>query len=128
MLMLMLMLMLRANDIRAEGQKSATQIRYTKAQLHRLNTLACAAGGALLEAPCIALHAGEELDSEFRQLAVLARDAKVRGDDNYILRRGALLHGDVAVLAPHAMIDSTESSSYGGPRRFRDRAPARRAR
>lgn len=63
--------------------------------------------------------AGEGLDSDLRQLAVLARSAKVRGDDNYILRRGALLHGDVAVLAPRAMIVPTEARSTARPQRFR---------
>ena len=51
----------------------------------------------------MAIDAGEELDPEFRQIATLARAAKLRGDDNYIMRRGAILHSDVAILAPLSM-------------------------
>jgi tetratricopeptide (TPR) repeat protein len=101
-----------------EGQKTSVQIRYTKTQLQRLAVLACAAGGSLTDPPCIAMKASAELDEDFRQLSVLARNAKVRGDDNYIVRRGALLHGDIPVLAPQAMIADPPSSS-AGPQRLR---------
>src|SRR5258708_36354451 len=33
--------------VRAEGQKTSTQIRYTQTDLHRLHALACVAGGVL---------------------------------------------------------------------------------
>lgn len=106
-------------NVRAEGQKASTQIRYTKTQLRRLHVLACAAGGALVDAECMAMDAGSELDPELRQVAALSRAAKLRGDDNYILRRGALLHGDVAVLAPLAMAAPADARSSAGPQRFR---------
>lgn len=106
-------------DVRVEGQRTATRVRYTKAQLHRLNVLACAAGGALAETACLAVHAADEIDPEFRQLADLARAATLRRDNNYILRRGALLHGDVAVLAPLAMAAPASAPSSAGPQRFR---------
>ena len=106
-------------SIRTGKQQTSTQILYSKTQLGQLRALACAAGGVLMEAGCMLAKAGEGLDSDLRQLAVLARSAKVRGDDNYILRRGALLHGDVAVLAPRAMIVPTEARSTARPQRFR---------
>src|SRR5258707_9166807 len=89
--------------VRPEGQKIGTQVRYSSTQMHRLRVLACAAGGALVQEACMAMSAGGELAPELRQLAVLARAAKLRGDDNYILRRGAILHADVAILAPQSM-------------------------
>lgn len=104
--------------VRAEGQKTATQIRFTKLQLRRLRVLACAASGALVETECMAMQAGNELDPELEQLAVLAHASKLRGDDNYILRRGALLHGDVGVLAPLAMAAPPSSPPSAGPQRF----------
>ena len=109
----------RALSVRSDGQKNSTQIRYTPQQLHRLRVLACAAGGVLLEIECVALGASDELDVEMRQIAVLARASRLRGDDNYILRRGALLHGDVAVLEPLMMKGPAEPVASTGPQRFR---------
>jgi tetratricopeptide (TPR) repeat protein len=71
-------------------------IRYTAPQLHRLKVLACAAAGLLKEPPCQGLHASFELDAELSRLADGATASRLRGDDNYVLRRGSLLHTDVA--------------------------------
>jgi hypothetical protein len=106
-------------SVRAEGQKASTQIRYTKPQFRRLRVLACAAGGLLVEAECITLQAGDELDPELRQVAALARAANLRGDRNYIVRRGAILHSDVAMLAPQSMDAPGEVRSPTGLERFR---------
>jgi tetratricopeptide (TPR) repeat protein len=105
-------------SVRPEGQKS-TQIIYTRAQAHRLRVLACAAGGVLIENECTAIQAADELDPEFRQIDVLARAARLRGDDNYIVRRGAILHSDVAVLAPLSMTAPITPAMAAGPQRFR---------
>ena len=100
--------------------KSAAQVRYTETQLRRLHVLACAASGLLVEPECMAAQAGDELDPDLRQLAVLARASNLRGDRNYILRRGALLHGDVAVLAPMSMAAPDDGqASAAGPERYR---------
>ena len=104
-------------SVRVEGEKSATQIRYSRPLLDRLAVLACAAGGVVFEANCIALQAYDRLDPELRRLAVLVWTTKHNGDGNYIARHGALLHGDIPVLAPQAMV--AEPSSSAGPRRFR---------
>jgi hypothetical protein len=106
-------------SVRSDGQAKATQIRYTTMQLRRLHVLSCAARGALVETDCRAAHAADELDPELRQLAALTGAAVSRGDDNYILRRGALLHGDIAMLAPLAMAAPPESPSSIGPQRLR---------
>jgi len=105
--------------VRPAEQKASVQMRYSKAQFHRLEVLACAAGGLLFEAECMALRAEDELDGELRQLAALARASNDRGDRNYIVRRGALLHADVPVLAPLAMAAAPESRTSIGPNRFR---------
>jgi tetratricopeptide (TPR) repeat protein len=68
----------------------------------------------------MAMDAGSELDPELRQLATLVRIARSRGDDNYILRRGAILHADVAILAPQSMAAPGEvARPTGGLERFR---------
>jgi tetratricopeptide (TPR) repeat protein len=49
----------------------------------------------------------------------LVRAAKLRGDDNYILRRAAILHADVGMLAPAAMVAPGEvGRPTGGLERF----------
>ena len=107
-------------SVRTEGQKTSTTIRYSKTQQRRMTFLACAAGGVLTDAPCMAMGAGDELDPEFRQIAILARAARLRGDDNYIMRRGAILHSDVAILAPAAMAAPGDvGRPSGGVERFR---------
>ena len=87
-------------DIRQPGQRRTETIRYTTAEMHRLRVLACAAGGIVTSRECLAVKAATELDAELLQLARLADDSRLHGDDNYILRRGALLHTDVAMLTP----------------------------
>jgi tetratricopeptide (TPR) repeat protein len=106
--------------VRAEGQKASTQIRYTTAQLRRLRVLACAAGGELVDPDCLAVRAGAELEPDLLRLAALARASRLRGDGNYILRRGALLHTDIAMLPPPFSFPSPDrSTSNLGPQRWR---------
>jgi tetratricopeptide (TPR) repeat protein len=75
----------------------AQQIRYTDTQLHRLKVLACAAAGTLDSVDCMRLNADREIDGSLRQLAARATAARRDGDGNYVLRRGALLHTDIAM-------------------------------
>jgi tetratricopeptide (TPR) repeat protein len=106
--------------VRPEGQRVGTQVRYSSTQLHRMRVLACAAGGALVESECMAMDAGSELDADLRALAGLSRAAKQRGDVNYIIRRGAILHADVAILAPASMLAPGDvGRPAGGLERFR---------
>ena len=102
--------------VRNAEQKTSAEVRYTQDQLQRLAVLACVAGGSLLETKCIAT-ASDQLDGDLRKVALLARASRNAGDDSYIMRRGALLHGDIPVLAPQAM--AAEASSPSGPQRFR---------
>jgi hypothetical protein len=90
-------------SVRSDGQKTATTIRYTPPQMRRMTVLACAAGGLLLDPPCQLINAANDLDADLRQIATLARTARSRGEANYIIRRGAILHADVPMLAPLTM-------------------------
>ena len=90
-------------SVRGEDQKAATAIRYTKTQMRRMTVLACAAGGLLLNPPCMAMDAANDLDDDLRRIATLVRADRFRDGDNYIVRRGAILHSDVAMLAPLTM-------------------------
>jgi hypothetical protein len=112
--------------VRSADQKRVTQVSYKPAQFRRLTILACSAGGNLNDPPgertthgvdCIG--AADELDADLRRLSTLVRAAKVNGDDNYIIRRGALLHGDVAMLAPYSMEAPGDVRPTGGLERFR---------
>ena len=90
--------------VRPAEQKQSIQVRYSKPQFHRLQVLTCAAGGLVFESECMLLKAENELDAELRQIAVLARASNMRGDRNYLVRHAAILHSDVAMLAPASMV------------------------
>ena len=77
----------------------AQPIRYTSLDLHRLKVLACAAAGTLTSPYCLELKASKEVDADLTRLAARAAADRERGDTNYVLRRGALLHADAAMLS-----------------------------
>ena len=88
-----------AFQVRVEGQKAPERVRYTTAQMHRMKVLACAAAGMVTLPVCIDQRAGAEIDNDLARLSSLAAAARLGGDhDNYILRRGALLHTDIGLL------------------------------
>jgi tetratricopeptide (TPR) repeat protein len=105
-------------DIRQPGQRGSQPIRYTSTELRRLHVLACAAAGIVTASQCVAIKAATELDSELLQLSRLAADARLHGDDNYVLRRGALLHTDVGMLTDGAA-EPVDGGSSPGPQRIR---------
>lgn len=74
------------------------RIPYTDAQVHRLRVLACAAAGMLPDLECVRLKASKEIDDELTDLAHLAEASRARGDNNFIVKRGALLHADLAIV------------------------------
>jgi hypothetical protein len=80
-----------------------TRIIYKPADLRRMRVLACAAAGLLDDRDCVAIDAKPALDERAARLAEHAATSRDAGDeDNYILRRAALLHADVAMLSPSA--------------------------
>ena len=90
-------------------------IPYSAAQWRRLQVLACAAAGAVGDSACIELRAAAELDSELTQLADRAAAARTRGDAYDVIRRGALLHTDVAMAGPiRPQRPAVDASASGG--------------
>jgi tetratricopeptide (TPR) repeat protein len=99
-----------------QGQR-AQPIRYTREHLRRLKAFGCAAAGRVGDLICA--DVAGRLDADLVRLGVLSKAANFHGDeDNYILRRGALLHADIAMLiVPSA--EPVGSGALVGPRRVR---------
>ena len=107
-------------SITPPGQRTPQDILYTKPQLQRLKTLACAAIGLAVDPRCVERKAATGLDADLLRLASLAYAARTGGDgDNFVLRRGALLHGDVAMLVMRTAVEPVSTSRSLGPQRFR---------
>lgn len=89
---------------------------YTPWQLHRLRVLACAAGGDFTLRPCVdqAAESKINLDNTLSRLAKAAKGAAERGEGEFVLRRGALLHGDIAMSGPPPVM--APDTSNGGRR------------
>jgi tetratricopeptide (TPR) repeat protein len=105
-------------DIRQPGQRTSQQIRYTTTELRRLKVLACAAGGIVQHRECLASKAPAGIDADLLRLARLAADATLYGDGSYVLRRGALLHTDVAMMTRGAT-EPIDAPGSAGPQRLR---------
>ena len=83
------------------GSRNQVLIDYTPLQLARLRAFACAGAGLLNDdAVCIKIRAAQSVDAELRALAVHARASRDAGDPNYTIRRGALMHADIAMAGP----------------------------
>src|SRR5262245_51768206 len=76
--------------------KPPTTIRYTLAQSSRMKVMACVAGGDTF---CPDILATGALPADLDRLSDLVRASKRAGDDNFVLRRGAMLHADSAIDA-----------------------------
>jgi tetratricopeptide (TPR) repeat protein len=74
-------------------------VTYTSWQLHRLRVLSCVAGGLVSSRDCRDLNAPDEIDARLSRLANVAAQSRALGDENVVVRRGALLHSDVAMSA-----------------------------
>jgi tetratricopeptide (TPR) repeat protein len=95
------------------------KVRYFAGQEARVRVLACAADGATFDNnTCKTLLAAGHLDDELARIAALSRTSH-HGDRSYIMRRGALLHGDVGMLAPFAMTAPFDARTTAGPQSFR---------
>lgn len=98
--------------------------RYSDAQLARLRALACIAAGTL-NSPrlCPNNRFVEALDSDLLALARSASLGSGVGADNYILKRGALLHTDIALRMLPPPYISTPGKSYHQGITLSDGAP-----
>jgi tetratricopeptide (TPR) repeat protein len=95
-------------------QRSSHRLTYAPQHLRRLKVLACAAAGIVNESPCVELNALAGLDTELRRLAEAAAASRSRGDKNYVLRRGALLHTDTAMVSP-GLVEPLAPGTTDGP-------------
>lgn len=85
--------------ITPEG-KLPTTIRYTLTQTQRLKVMACAAGGDTF---CPEILVTGALPAGLDHLSDLVRASKRADNSNFVLRRGAMLHADVAIAAREAV-------------------------
>jgi len=103
---------------------------YTRGQLQRLQALACAAAGRatwtntlpnlVTDPTCVVARI--ELDRELRELSAQAEASTRRGDPNFVLRRAALLHADVAIgpIAARKRVDLVhDQKTTGGAQQIR---------
>ena len=88
----------RRDTAQARIVQQPQRIPYTDAQVHRLRVLGCAAAGMLTDLECVRLKASKEIDDELTDLARLAEASRARGDGNFVVKRGALLHADLAIV------------------------------
>jgi hypothetical protein len=112
-------------SLRAEGQPPAQAIHYPPVAFRRLQVLACVAGGQAANpdlsessSRCREIGALNSVDADLQELARRAYASAQRHDDNYILRRGAILEGDVAMLLPGGA-EPISTSNGPAPDRFR---------
>ena len=82
-----------------QGDPKPREIRYTAAQLQRLRAMACVASGTVREPACVMIMRQRDLvDDDLLELAIRVRDSQ--DADNLVLRLGAMLHTDIAILKP----------------------------
>jgi len=91
--------------------KSRNVISYSSRELHRLQVLSCVATGKAQTSSLCAdqFHALEELDAALHRLNEVVSDSTVRGDPNFVLRRGALLHTDAEIYGG-GFVDAPQDS------------------
>ena len=83
------------------GSRTQILIDYTPLQLARLRAFACAGAGILKDdVYCVRIDAAESVDAELKALASQAHASRDAGDPNYVIRRGALMHTDIAMAGP----------------------------
>src|SRR5262249_32786439 len=79
--------------------QGTVEIVYPDEILQRMRAFACAASGRLQRPDCMLIHASENLDGDLRALAAHAfADRSATGEDNYLLRRAAVLHADIEII------------------------------
>lgn len=106
-------------SVKAEHQPAPQPIRYTTVQLRRMQALACAAAGILTHPACVEIRAAASLDADLLRLSDRAAASRLAGDDNFLLRRGALLHADIAMRMPDIVEPVSVMRPVGGPQRIR---------
>src|SRR5207248_1050068 len=97
--------------VQGEGQRASIEIRYTSLQRRQLIAFACAAAAMLTDPNCVDFSVMSSLDADLVRLRQHSAAERGRtGDVNYVARRGALLHSDIAMFQPHAPVEPFSSS------------------
>lgn len=85
-------------SFQTQGDQKPREIRYSPGQLQRLRAMACLASG-MREPGCTTLMRQRGLvDDDLLEVAIRVEGAN--DADNFILRYGAMLHTDIAILKP----------------------------
>src|SRR5262245_3094409 len=85
----------------APTDQKPRDLRYSASQLQRLRAMACVASGTVREPACMQIMRQPGLvDDDLLELAIRVHDASDRDADNFVLRYGAMLHTDIAILKP----------------------------
>ena len=95
--------------LRKPGQKVTQQVRFTPRQVDRMRLLGCAAAGIAKLRDCLARKTLLLLDDELLQLNDVVAAATARGQLDYVLRRAAMLHADVAMSTRSMVFDSDQA-------------------
>jgi tetratricopeptide (TPR) repeat protein len=84
---------------------------YSTWQIRRLRVLACAASGELDRFACTRLTAEDAIDPTLKRLAQVAASGPA---GSFVLERGALLHGDIAMFGPAPVMAPGDSPGFDG--------------
>jgi tetratricopeptide (TPR) repeat protein len=104
-------------SVKTEQQQNPQPVHYSTSELRRLQALACAAAGIVMQPACVEIRASAGLDADLQRLSSRAGASRLAGDDNFVLRRGALLQTDIAMFMPGR--SEPIGSFAGGPQRVR---------
>ena len=91
---------------RRPGQRNPPRIPYTSRQLERMRLLACAAAGIAKQRECVQRRSLQLLDDELLRMNDVVAAATEHGQLDYMLRRAAMLHADVAMSSGPDVFDS----------------------
>jgi tetratricopeptide (TPR) repeat protein len=103
---------------RTPRQPKPQQIRFMPRQMDRLRLLACAAAGIVKEQACVARKAPFLLDEELLLLSERVAAARKQGQLDYVLRRAAMLHADVAMSSGSELFESGATQLAGAIQRL----------
>ena len=100
--------------VRRPGQRVPQLIPFTYRQLDRMRLLACAAAGVARQRDCLLRKSLLLLDKELLQLSDVVAAATEQGQPDYVLRRAAMLHADVAMSSGPELFDTVIASQVAG--------------
>ena len=105
----------KTNVYTVESDGKTREIHYTADQSRQMRSLACAIAGNV---HCVGVPTPGPRAAELQELLRIADRVHESGDQNFVLRRGAMLHADIATgaLMP---APATASAAFPAPRQMR---------